>query len=95
MKNHQILVGPVITEKTTMLKEKTGEMCFRVHPGATKVDIRRAIESAFGVKVASIRTARVVGKFKRQGRFGGYSSSWKKAFVSLQEGSKGIEYFEL
>ena len=95
MKNHQILVGPVITEKTTMLKERTGEMCFKVHPEATKVDIRRAIESSFGVKVASIRTARVVGKYKRQGRFGGYSSSWKKAFVSLAEGSKGIEYFEL
>jgi large subunit ribosomal protein L23 len=95
MKNHQILVSPVITEKTTILKEKTGELCFRVHPEATKVDIQRAIEDAFGVKVASVRTARVIGKFKRQGRYGGYTSGWKKAFVTLREGSKGIEYFEL
>ncbi len=95
MQNHHILLGPVITEKTTILKEKTGELCFRVHARATKVDIRRAIEDAFGVQVAAIRTVKVPGKFKRQGRSGGYAPDWKKAYVSLRQGSKGIEYFEL
>ena len=95
MKPHQVLLGPVITEKTTLLKEKTGELCFRVHSRATKVQIRQAIESAFDVEVGSLRTMRVPGKFKRQGRFGGYTSQWKKAYVTLAEGSKSIEYFEL
>ncbi|MFQ5669402.1 MAG: 50S ribosomal protein L23 [Acidobacteriota bacterium] len=95
MKNHQVLKGSVITEKTTLLKEKTGELCFRVHPKANKIEIRGAIESAFGVQVRRIRTVSVPGKFKRQGRYGGYSSSWKKAYVTLKKGSKGIEYFEL
>ncbi|MFQ6674525.1 MAG: 50S ribosomal protein L23 [Fidelibacterota bacterium] len=95
MRPHQILQSPVITEKSTFLKEKTGDLCFRVHRSATKIEIRAAIEDAFGVQIASIRTMRVPGKFKRQGRFSGYSSSWKKAYVTLKEGSKGIEYFEL
>lgn len=95
LKTHQILLGPVITEKTTLLKEKTGELCFRVHSQATKVQIRQAIEGAFDVQVASLRTIRVPGKFKRQGRFAGYTSQWKKAYVTLREGSKSIEYFEL
>ncbi|MFQ5720436.1 MAG: 50S ribosomal protein L23 [Acidobacteriota bacterium] len=95
LKTHQILLGPVITEKTTLLKEKGGELCFRVHTGATKIQVRQAIEAAFDVKVASLRTVRVPGKFKRQGRFGGYRSDWKKAYVTLTSGSRAIEYFEL
>jgi large subunit ribosomal protein L23 len=95
MKNHHILLGPVITEKTTLLKEKTGELCFRVNSRANKVAIRRAIEDAFGVQVAAVRTVKVPGKFKQQGRSAGYASDWKKAYVSLREGSKGVEYFEL
>ena len=95
LKAHQVLQGPVITEKTTLLKEKTRELCFRVHPRATKVEIRNSIESSFGVEVASLRTVSVAGKLKRQGRSAGYTSSWKKAYVTLKEGSKDIEYFEL
>lgn len=95
MKNHEILLSPMITEKSTILKEKTGELVFRVHPESTKVDIRRAIEQSFDVQVASVRTVNVTGKFKRQGRTSGYRANWKKAYVSLREGSKGIEYFEL
>ena len=95
LKTHQVLIGPVITEKTTLLKEKFGELCFRVHSRATKVQIRQALEGAFDVEVGSLRTMRVPGKFKRQGRSGGYTSQWKKAYVTLKDGSKSIEYFEL
>ncbi len=95
MKNHEILLRPLITEKSTLLKEKTGELVFKVHPDSTKIDVRRAIEQEFDVQVASVRTVKVSGKFKRQGRTAGYRASWKKAYVSLKEGSKGIEYFEL
>lgn len=95
MKNHQILLSPMITEKSTILKEKTGELVFKVHPDSTKIDIRRAIEESFDVQVASVRTVKVLGKFKRQGKTSGYRANWKKAYVSLREGSKGVEYFEL
>jgi len=95
MKNHQILLSPMITEKSTILKEKTGELVFKVHPNSTKIDIRRAIEESFDVQVASVRTVKVLGKFKRQGKTSGYRANWKKAYVSLREGSKGVEYFEL
>ena len=95
MKNHQIILSPMITEKSTLLKEQTGELVFKVHPASTKVDIRRAIEQSFDVQVASVRTVRVRGKYKRQGRTGGYRANWKKAYVSLRAGSKGVEYFEL
>ena len=95
MRNHQIILSPMITEKSTILKEKTGELVFKVHPASTKVDIRRAVEQSFDVQVAAVRTVHVKGKYKRQGRNGGYRANWKKAYVSLREGSKGIEYFEL
>lgn len=95
MRNHEILLSPMITEKSTILKEKTGELVFKVHPDSTKIDIRRAIEQSFDVQVASVRTVKVLGKFKRQGKTSGYRANWKKAYVSLKEGSKGIEYFEL
>ena len=95
MRNHEILLSPMITEKSTILKEQTGELVFKVHPAATKIDIRRAIEQSFDVEVASVRTLKVLGKFKRQGKTSGYRANWKKAYVSLKEGSKGIEYFEL
>jgi large subunit ribosomal protein L23 len=95
MRNHQILLSPMITEKSTILKEKSGDLVFKVHPDSTKIDIRRAIEESFDVQVASVRTVRVLGKFKRQGKTSGYRANWKKAYVSLREGSKGVEYFEL
>ena len=95
MRNHEILLSPMITEKSTILKENTGELVFKVHPDATKIDIRRAIEQSFDVQVASVRTLKVHGKFKRQGKTSGYRANWKKAYVSLREGSKGVEYFEL
>jgi large subunit ribosomal protein L23 len=91
---HDIIVGPLITEKTTLLKEKGGVLAFRVDRRANKVEIKRAIETLFKVKVASVRTQNVHGKVKRVGRFEGRRSDWKKAYVTLKPGEKTIEYFE-
>jgi large subunit ribosomal protein L23 len=92
--HHQTILGPVVTEKTTELKDRTRTLCFRVHPDANKIDVRRAIEALFKVKVAGVRTIQVPGKLKRRGKSQGYQSSWKKAYVTLREGEKMIEYFE-
>jgi len=88
------VVRPWVTEKSTQLKEKQGVLCFEVSAGANKVDIRRAVEKLFGVRVASVRTVRVRGKLRRVGRFAGRKSDRRKAYVSLQAGQKPVEYFE-
>ena len=90
----QLVRKPHITEKTTRLKEDARVLCFKVAPEATKVDVRRAVEKLFDVKVESVRVARVAGKMKRTRGFPGRRPEWKKAYVKLQPGSKSIEYFE-
>jgi large subunit ribosomal protein L23 len=88
---------PLITEKSTVLRESTGVYCFRVRLDANKIEIARAIEALFAkdkIKVAEVRTARMAGKAKRLGRFIGRRSPWKKAWVRLAPGSKEIELFE-
>lgn len=91
---HSIIVAPLITEKTTLLKERKGVLAFRVDRSANKVEIRQAIERIFKVKVADVRTERVRGKVKRMGRYEGRRPNWKKAYVTLRPGEKTIEYFE-
>jgi len=90
----QIIVAPLITEKTTLLKEKGAVLAFRVDRRANKVEIRRAVEQLFKVKVERVRTQNVRGKSKRVGRFQGRRPDWKKAYVILKPGEKPIEYFE-
>ncbi len=88
---------PLITEKSTLIREADGTYCFKVHPRANKLEIARAIEKLFDkdkVKVASVRTARVKGKTKRMGRFVGKRPDWKKAWVQLTPDSGEIEFFE-
>ncbi|MCP3982602.1 MAG: 50S ribosomal protein L23 [bacterium] len=88
---------PLITEKSTILREKDGSYCFKVHPNANKHEIATAIEQLFEkdkVKVARVRTARVQGKVKRLGRFLGRRPSWKKAWVTLTPDSGDIQFFE-
>jgi len=88
---------PLITEKSTILREKDGTYCFKVRVNANKIEIARAIEQVFKkekVKVASVRTMRVKGKPKTMGRFVGRRPDWKKAWVRLAEGSGEIEFFE-
>ena len=88
---------PLITEKSTILREKDGTYCFKVHVDANKIEIARAIEQVFRkdkVRVAEVRTSRVKGKPKRMGRFVGRRPDWKKAWVKLAPGSGEIEFFE-
>jgi len=91
---HKIIIRPVITEKTTMLKATSGVICFEVARRANKIEIKSAIELLFKTKVAEVRTQTKTGKVRRVGRNMGKTKDWKKAYVRLQEGEKPIEYFE-
>ncbi len=87
MKNlHDVLKGPCLTEKATLLQEIDGKVVFKVHPKANKIDIKKAVEQMFKVKVKDVRTAAMHGKRKRVGRYIGQTSNWKKAYVTLAEG---------
>jgi len=94
MKHTQVIRRPLITEKTTIAREKGEVIVFQVAMDATKVDVRRAVEKLFNTQVASVRTQIQHGKFKRQGRFQGQRSDWKKAWVRLRAGAKVPEFFE-
>lgn len=94
MNLHDVIHGPLITEKATVLKDADQTVCFRVARDATKTEIKSAVEKLFSVKVASVRTSRMTGKLKRYGRFEGKRPDWKKAYVTLREGEKMIEFFE-
>jgi large subunit ribosomal protein L23 len=95
MKNlYEVIRRPLITEKSTTLKETQGTLCFEVHRDATKPEIKKAVETLFSVKVAGVRVARVHGKVKRQGRNFGQRPDWKKAYVVLKKGEKMVEFFE-
>jgi len=83
----------MISEKGTRLREKQNGYLFEVSRDANKIEIKRAIEAIFSVKVDSVRTIRVHGKPKRQGRFAGHRPDWKKALVTLKKGQT-IELFE-
>ena len=90
-----VLIGPLITEKTQILKEGRNVLAFKVERRANKVEVKKAVEALFKVKVASVRTENVHGKVKRVGRFAGKRPDWKKAYVTLKPGEKSIEYFEV
>jgi large subunit ribosomal protein L23 len=90
---HQIIKRPLITEKSTRMKETETQIAFVVDPRANKVQIRQAVEKLFRVKVKAVRTMNLAGKRKRMGRFWGWKSDWKKAIVTLREGER-IEFFE-
>jgi large subunit ribosomal protein L23 len=95
MKNiYDIIRRPLITEKSTLIRETQRAVCFEVHLHATKPEIKKAVETLFGVKVAGVRVATMHGKVKRQGRHSGRRPDWKKAFVVLKKGEKMIEFFE-
>ena len=94
MKQTDVIRRPLITEKTTLLREEGRTLVFEVAPTATKVDIRRAVEKLLGAKVETVRTSIAHGKVKRQGRFFGQRSDWKKAYVKLKEGEKIPEFLE-
>ena len=91
---HSIILRPVITEKATVRKERYREVCFEVPVDANKIEIRKAVEQLFKVKVDSVRTQIKTGKVRRVGRSSGKTKDWKKAFVRLRDGEKPIDYFE-
>jgi len=94
MKLTDVIRRPLITEKTSILREDGRTIVFQVSVGANKVEIKRAIEQLLGAKVDSVRTAIAHGKVKRQGRYAGRRSDWKKAYVKLREGAKMPEFLE-
>ncbi len=95
MNLYDVIVKPIVTEKGVGKKEAEQTLCFQVNPDATKTDIKGAVEKLFKVKVEDVRTASFEGKLRRRGRFAGYRSDWKKAYVRLKSGQKMPEYAEL
>ena len=94
MKPTDVIRRPLVTEKTTIARERGAVVVFEVAMRATKVDVKRAVEKLFGSKVAAVRTQIAHGKFKRQGRFEGQRPDWKKAWVRLKAGEKVPEFME-
>ncbi len=91
--NYDILLMPIITEKSNTQKENAQQVTFRVPLWATKVEVRKAVEKIFNKKVVEVKTIKVRGKMKRLGRFSGRLPDWKKAIVRLKPGER-IEFFE-
>ena len=95
MNLHSVVFRPIVTEKGVGKKEAENTLCFEVSPEANKVQIKAAVEKLFKVKVSAVRTIINEGKLRRRGRFSGYRSDWKKAYVKLRAGQKMPEYTEI
>ena len=93
MSQYDIIKRPLVTEKSNIQKETANQLTFEVDRRANRIEIRRAIEQVFNVKVASVRTMQVTGKVKRRGRILGKRRDWKKAIVTLRPGER-IDFFE-
>ena len=88
MKNiYSVLQGPCLTEKAALLQEEDGKVVFKVHPKANKIEVKNAVELMFDVKVKNVKTVSMRGKKKRVGKTVGFTSDWKKAYVTLSEGT--------
>jgi large subunit ribosomal protein L23 len=94
MKTTDVIRKPLITEKTTVIRDDGRTLVFQVAMGANKIDIKRAVELLFGSKVESVRTSLAHGKMKRQGRFFGRRPDWKKAYVTLRDGQKLPDFLQ-
>lgn len=90
---HEIIIRPIMTEKT-MGGMPNKKYTFKVAKDAGKIEIAKAVEEVFGVKVSKVNTLKVRGRYRRKGKYSGYTASWKKAYVTLKPDSKGIEFFE-
>ncbi|MFO7557996.1 MAG: 50S ribosomal protein L23 [Desulfobacterales bacterium] len=93
MNQYDIIKRPVNTEKTTIQKEAANQITFEVDPKANRIEIEKAVEAVFNVKVSCVRTLQVKGKIKRRGRTLGKRKDWKKAIVTLMPGER-IEFFD-
>ncbi len=94
MKLTEIIRRPLITEKTTVIRDDGRTLVFEVAMDANKIDIRRAVEKLLGSKVTGVRTSLAHGKMKRQGKHVGRRSDWKKAYVKLREGEKLPDFLQ-
>lgn len=90
-----LILAPLITEKSTMLKDSKRLLCFKVHRDANKIMVKKAVEELFKTKVESVRILNFQGKEKRHGRYLGRRADWKKAYVKLSPEAKMIEYVEV
>ena len=95
LKATEIIIAPLVTEKSTDLKDKDRLLCFKVHRNANKIEIKKAVEELFKTRVEYVRVLNYKGKMKRFGRFTGRRSAWKKAYVKLKEDAKMVEYIEV
>lgn len=93
MDTYQVIDAPHITEKSGLQKSQANRISFKVHKHANKIEIRKAVETLFKVKVLDVRTVNVQGKKRRVGRHFGKRADWKKAIVKLAPG-ENIEFFE-
>ncbi|HVN39225.1 MAG TPA: 50S ribosomal protein L23 [Myxococcota bacterium] len=93
MNLHHVIRKPLVTEKSNIGREERNLVTLAVDPRANKHDVKRAVESLFGVSVLAVHTLRMPHKSRRVGRFQGRKTQWKKAIVRLAEGQK-IEFFE-
>jgi large subunit ribosomal protein L23 len=90
--SEQIIRAPLISEKGSLLAESSNQVLFKVRPEANKIEVKKAVEGLFKVKVVKVRMARYLGKLRRVGRNMGRRPAWKKAYVTLREGDK-IDFF--
>ena len=90
---NEIIKRPLITEKTSIQKELYNQLTFEVDRRANRIEIKRAVETVFNVRVSAVKTIQVTGKIKRRGRILGKRRDWKKAVVSLMPGER-IDFFE-
>ncbi|NNE44725.1 MAG: 50S ribosomal protein L23 [Gemmatimonadetes bacterium] len=93
MDSRTVLRRPLLTEKATIAREIANEYAFEIDPRANKIDVKRAVEKLFEVKVKSVRTVNRMGKMKRMGAHQGRRAAWKKALVTLEEGNT-LDLFE-
>lgn len=84
----EVLIAPILSEKSVIIKDAENRYTFRVNPKSNKTEIKKAIETLFKVKVTAVRTANLPGKLHRVGRHEGYRSDWKKAVVTVKAGQK-------
>jgi large subunit ribosomal protein L23 len=95
MNVYEVIRRPLVTEKGVTAKDEHRTLCFEVSADANKTQVKAAVEKLFKVKVAEVRTATFEGKMRRRGRFMGYRSDWKKAYVKLKAGEKVPEFAEI
>jgi large subunit ribosomal protein L23 len=95
MNVYEVIKRPIITEKGVEKKDNERTLAFEVAAGANKTEVKAAVERLFRVKVEEVRTSGFPGKLRRRGRYAGYRSDWKKAYVKLKAGEKVPDFAEI